>query len=310
MQNGLGGISTAAGGDVTLIAGGDVTSVLPGYKSYYYDNGISGSLGNLGNDYLTAGSGAYGPQPGNVTIVAGGNVTGNYLVANGYGAIYAGAQMDASGNPVVARDANNNLITEKDAGGNPVKDASGNDIYVYALISASTGSAGTDLQYNGLALNLISGGWNVAAAQNISLQEVRNPNGVFDGSGSYAHYFNYAADDFVDLSAGNQVQLGASIALPRLSNGNSQNDVNNVSVIYPPTLNITAGAGGVDPGDRNFLSSLTLFPSAQGSLTIDTPGNLVSAHNVSGTGIPLFNLIVSDADRPNPNTRDAHFWRG
>ena len=85
--------------------------------------------------------------------------------------------MDASGNPVVARDANNNLITEKDANGNPVKDASGNDIYVYALNSASTGSAGTDLQYNGLALNLISGGWNVAAAQNIILQEVRNPNG-------------------------------------------------------------------------------------------------------------------------------------
>ena len=54
----------------------------------------------------TAGSGAYGSQPGNVTIVAGGNVTGNYLVANGTGAIYAGVKMvngipvDANGNPV------------------------------------------------------------------------------------------------------------------------------------------------------------------------------------------------------------------
>jgi filamentous hemagglutinin family protein len=306
LKNGLGGISTAAGGDVTLIAGGDVTSVLPGYKSYYYDNGISGSLGNLGNDYLTAGSGAYGPQPGNVTIVAGGNVTGNYLVANGYGAIYAGAQMDASGNPIVARDANNNLITEKDAIGNPVKDASGNDIYVYALNSASTGSAGTDLQYNGLALNLISGGWNVAAAQNIRLQEVRNPNGVFDGSGSYAHYFNYAADAYVDLSAGNQVQLGSSITLPRLSNGDATKDVNNVSVIYPSILNITAGDGGIILGTGTSSSSLTLFPSAQGSLTIDTPGNLVSAHNVSGTGIPLFNLIVSDADPTQPQYTLTH----
>ncbi len=37
LGDGLGGISTAAGGDVTLIAGGDVTSVLPSYQSYYYD---------------------------------------------------------------------------------------------------------------------------------------------------------------------------------------------------------------------------------------------------------------------------------
>ena len=34
-RNGLGGISTAAGGDVTLIAGGNVTSVLPGKGVYY-----------------------------------------------------------------------------------------------------------------------------------------------------------------------------------------------------------------------------------------------------------------------------------
>src|SRR5208282_139282 len=115
-----------------------------------------------GNDDLTAGAGAYGSQPGNVTIVAGGNVTGNYIVANGYGSIYAGAQMDANGNPVVKLDANHQPIVEKDANGNPVKDANGNPIYVYALNSASTGSAGTDTQTYALALDLIKGGWNVA----------------------------------------------------------------------------------------------------------------------------------------------------
>ena len=139
LSDGLGGISTAAGGDVTLIAGGDVTSVLPGKGVYYYD-GNSVTPEN-GNDYLTAGSGAYGSQPGNVTIVAGGNVTGNYLVANGTGAIYAGVQMDANGNPKT--------------------DSSGN----YLL--GTSGSAGTDLQNNELALSLINGGWNVTAAQNI-----------------------------------------------------------------------------------------------------------------------------------------------
>jgi filamentous hemagglutinin family protein len=262
LQNGLGGISTAAGGNVTLIAGGNVTSILPGKGVYYFD-GNQESPDN-GNDYLTAGSGAYGSQAGNVNIVAGGNVTGHYLVANGTGSIFAGVQMDANGNPVT--------------------DSSGN----YVL--GASGSAGTDLSYNGLALSLISGGWNVTAAQNILLQEVRNPNGVFNGGSSFNHYFNYAPGDYVDLSAGNLVQLGASVPLPRLSGAN-----NSVPVIYPSILNITAGAGGVMLGAPGSPTSLVLFPSPQGSLTINTAGSLVSDLS-SVQGAPqLFNLIVSDA---------------
>ena len=132
----------------------------------------------------------------------------------------------------------------------------------------------------------------MAAAQNILLQEVRNPNGDFDISGgtSLNHNFNYAPGDYVDLSAGNLVQLGASVALPRASGAN-----NNVPVIYPSTLNITAGAGGVMLGAPGSPTSLTLFPSPQGSLTINTTGSLVSDLS-SVQGAPqLFNLIVSDA---------------
>jgi len=273
LQNGLGGISTAAGGNITLVAGGNVTSVLPGKGVYYYDgNQVSP---NNGNDYLTAGSGAYGPQPGNLTIVAGGNVTGHYLVANGTGNIFAGVQMDANGNPVT--------------------DSSGN----YVL--GASGSAGTDLSNNGLALSLISGGWNLSAAQNILLQEVRNPNGVFNGGPAFNHYFNYAPGDYVDLAAGNLVQLGASVQLPRLAGAN-----NNVPVIYPSILNITAGAGGVTLGAPGSSTSLILFPSPQGSLTIDTTGPLVSKLNSVGGAPQLFNLIVSDAGH-NQYTTAANF---
>jgi filamentous hemagglutinin family protein len=281
----LGGISTAAGGDVTLIAGGDVTSYLPGSS----DTG----------DALTAGAGAYGPQPGNVTIVAGGNVSGNYVVANGYGSIYAGAQMDANGNPIVKTDAHNQPITEKDANGNTVKDASGNPIYVYALDPTSGGNAGTDPLNPNLALDLISGGWNVAAANNIYLQQVCNPNGAFNGSGAYSHYFNYAANAYVNLSAGNQVQLGASTSvLPHLSR------VSALPFIYAPILNIAAGAGGVVLGTGTSPNSLTLFPSAQGSLTIDTTagGGLSSGLNPYNGGPQQFNLIVSDANHNNYTT--------
>ena len=277
MNGGLGGISTAAGGNVTLIAGGNVTSVLPGNTTdhYYYD-GNPGPVENVqGNNYnyLTAGSGAYGSQHGDVTIVAGGNVQGHYLVANGTGGIFAGVQMDANGNPV--------------------KDLSGN----YVLGAA--GSAGADLSDNGLALSLISGGWDVAAAQNILLQEVTNPNGVFNGSGAYSHVFNYAPGDYVNLSAGNLVQLGTKISLPRLSGAN-----NNLPVIYPSILNITAGSGGVELGapSASSPSSLILFPSPQGSLTIDTTGPLFSGLNGIGGAPQLFNLIVSDAGHNNYTT--------
>jgi hypothetical protein len=128
-----------------------------------------------------------------VTVVAGGDETGNYLVANGVGSIFAGVEMDANGNPV--------------------KDVSGN----YVL--GNSGSAGTDQLNPNLALNLVSGGWNVTAAQDIILQEVLNPNGIFNvNSGGAYHYFDYSPGDYVNLSAGYLVQLGASSsALPRLT---------------------------------------------------------------------------------------------
>ncbi len=284
LSGGLGGISTEAGGDVSLIAGGNVSTVLPGNKGYYY-NGNFKTAANA--DFSTAGSGAYGHlagQPGDVTVVAGGNVTGNYTVANGTGSIYAGVKMDANGNPV--------------------KDVSGN----YVL--GTTGSAGTSQTSPNLALSLIDGGWNVTAAQNIILQEVRNPNGIFDinGGTAYKHYFDYGLDDYVNLTAGNLVQLGASSTLmprPDLISGFP------VPIIYPSILNITAGAGGVLLNEDPSLNQLILFPSPEGSLNIDTTsGGSLFATTISTLngsivyspllvkGVPqIFNLIVSDSGK-------------
>ena len=274
LSHGLGGISTEAGGNVNLTAGGNVTTVLPimvnGKLGYIYDGNSFKSLASgVNTDFGTAGSGAYGrqaDQQGNVNIVAGGNVIGNYLVANGTGSIYAGVLMGANGNP------------ETDSLGN-------------YLLGAS-GSTGTDNNKNALALSLISGGWNVTAAQNIILQEVRNPNGIFDVNGGAAnkHYFDYALNDYVNLTAGNLVQLGTSATtLPRSDNLN-------VPAIYPSIMNISAGAGGVslvgDPNDT--YNQLILFPSAQGSLTINTTQDGPLVGTLSGSSQD-FNLIVSDS---------------
>lgn len=219
----LGGISTAAGGNVNLFAGLDLTSYLP------VAGGVQGD----------AGAGCFGPEPGNLTLTAGRNVSGHYVVADGLGSITAGDNAGTSTKP--------------------------------------------------LALSLVDGGWNVAAGNDILLQEVRNPNGVFNDLGTASsptrHYFDYAPDDFVTLTAGNGVAL-LGTALPRYSDSFDAD----LPCIYPPTLEITAGAGGVTLGNN-----VILFPSAQGWLGITTTdgGPLAS----SETGADLAQLILSDSGK-------------
>jgi filamentous hemagglutinin family protein len=259
---GVGGISTEAGGNLNLTAGGNITTVMPANSGYVYDGNFISTSSTDG----TAGSGAYGSQAGDVNIVAGGDVIGHYLVANGTGNVFAGVKMDANGNPM--------------------KDGSGN----YVL--GSTGSAGNDSLNPNFALSIINGNWNVTAAQNIILQEVRNPNGVFNNnkSGAY-HAFDYGLDDSVNLTAGNQVQLGDNSAnLPRLDS---------VPLLFPSILNVTAGAGGVVLNGDSIINQLILYPSALGSLTINTTGggSLVGNLPADASGAPqLFSLIVSDGD--------------
>jgi len=88
----LGGISTAAGGNVMITAGGDVISYLP-IQSDYLDPAA---------DKLTfdGGTGAFGAQPGNVAITAGGSVYGHYVLANGVGTITANGKNGNIGAPV------------------------------------------------------------------------------------------------------------------------------------------------------------------------------------------------------------------
>lgn len=216
----LGGVSTANGGDLSLTAGLDVLSFLP----------------FAGGAQSDAGSGAFGAAPGNVTISAGRDVGGHYVVRNGTGSVNAGR--------------NAGLTTRL------------------------------------LALSLVRGGWTVNAVNDILLQEVRNPNGVFNNLGSSSavnrHRFDYATEAYTVLSGGNSVQLRGT-GLPRYTDVFSQG----IPAIYPGTLGITAGAGGVLLG-----SDVILFPSPQGNLTITTTdgGSLVGTK--AGD---LVQLIVSDS---------------
>lgn len=194
----LGGISTAAGGDVHLSAGTDIISHLP----------LAG--GNQAN----GGSGAFGTEPGNVTLEAGRDVAGHFVVRNGQGSVQAG------------RDA-----------GTPQRQ---------------------------LALSLVRGGWTIEAARDVILQEIRNPNGLFNNLGSTAsasrHRFDYDPLAFADIRAGRGIELRGT-ALPRYLDVFSQS----MPPIYPGILSLEAGAGGVKVGN-----DLVLFPSAFGHLDIRT----------------------------------------
>jgi filamentous hemagglutinin family protein len=219
VNDALSGISTGAGGDVTLTAGKDVTSYLPTQTGSHQD----------------AGSGAFGAAPGDVTITAGGSVYGHYVLANGAGRI-------------------------------------------------STPNFAGDIGNKQLALTVARGSWEVSA-RDITLQEVRNANGVFNGVGSPStdtyHLYDYSPDSRVSLTAANGVTLLGG-ALPRNTGGAA------VPVIYPPSLKISAGAGGVLLG-----ANLTLFPSPVGQLDITTTaGGSLGARDAGRT----YQLTMSDSD--------------
>jgi filamentous hemagglutinin family protein len=231
----LGGISTAAGGNVTITAGGNVTSYLPVQNNY--------------NDALyDGGSGAFGPEPGNVTVTAGGNVSGHYVLANGVGAITAG------------------------------------------------GNIGAPTAAGGFALSLVSGGWSVLAPNgSIYVQDVNNPNGLFNDHGGSVnvypgyHLFDYSPQASLLLDAGDAVEITGAGA-PHYAPSSPDNPV---PFLFPPTLAVIAGAGGF-----TLDADVILFPSPDGNLHITTlnGGNFQSQPNPAAPqDVTAWTLSMSDS---------------
>ena len=252
----LGGISTAAGGDVTLIAGNNVVSV-PTVPSSSQWPGASGTYG-----------------AGNVTVIAGNQITGNYTLANGTGTMLAGVQVSSaqagalqnrSADPTTYASTLSDLETEV------TQNSSGN-----GNIGAASGASGP------VTLSLIQGSWNAWAANNIYIKEVNNPNGTFNSLQSFL--FNYASDAAANFWAGNAIELvGAN-----LTRVNRQNQT--MPPIYAPILSLNAGAGGI-----TIDKSIILYPSSEGSLQITTRngGDLNGAVNASST--TLTGITMSDS---------------
>jgi filamentous hemagglutinin family protein len=287
------GIRTLNGGNISVTAefgdvntGGNYQGYLFGQRaSPYYK--VSRTLGGIST---YAG--------GNVSITAGGNVTSYLPLQNDYNeAQYDGASGAFGSQP------GNVTIT---AGGN----VSGHYVLANGIGTiTAAGNIGAPTTSGGFALSLIKGSWNVAAPNgSIYLQDVRNPNGVFDDKGNvntYAgyHLFDYDPSSSLTLEAGQSVEItgaGAPHGIPS-SPGIS------VPILFPPTLNVTAGSGG-------FVldTDVILFPSPYGNLHITTlnGGGFRSYQDpYDPTTQNIFTLSMSDsaATQWSPNANVSVF---
>ena len=287
--SGSAGIQTGSG-NISLLAGNSIT-VNSGYvrtvNSGSIDvNAVSGTVKTGTNpngfDFRSTGTGyVVDSDLGGISTANGGNVTinaGTDIIS--YLPVAGGVQTDAGSGCFGSAAGNVTLTAGRDVLGHYV-----------AVNGTGTINAGRNAgsASKPLALSLVSGGWNVKAANDILLQEVRNPNGIFNDLGSASsslrHYFDYSADAYTILTAGNSVKLLGS-ALPRYEDSFESS----IPCIYPPTLEISSGAGGVALG-----GDLILFPSAQGWLSIATSGGGSFASLKSGSD--LAQIILSDSGK-------------
>ena len=198
----LGGIATAHGGNVTINAGQDILSDYVSPLLNYCSIGAfgAGGIDDSGNPLGDA-------TPGNVSLTAGRDIVGSFMVVNGAGTVLAG----------------------RDVG--------------YGSSSASFGlvKGGWTIKagWDAVSQTVMKG------QGNIYLNEVYNPNGSQNannaGYGAGVPFqFDYASDAYVDLVSGNSVQLMGDHLKYDDQNNNSARPP-----IYAPILKIATGAGGV-----------------------------------------------------------------
>lgn len=250
-------VSSQLGG-ISTENGGNVTINAGGNVCSYLP-----TQDNYNSVYLDGGCGAFGANPGNVTITAGGSVTGNYIVANGAGRITANGNVGSLPFP---------------------------DEYL--------------APYGLCALNLVNGSWTVSAPNastpngampngNIYLQDIRNPNGIFNDvlSSPYFHYFDYGLSDSVSLQAADSVVISGADAPHTTANAGA------IPFVFPSSLTVSAGAGGFNLG-----VDVALFPSPYQDLHITT----INGGDFQGSGNYL-EMSDSAAKAFNPDANVTTF---
>jgi hypothetical protein len=268
--SGAGGIVTGIANGAVIAGPGGNINVLAEAGSVNCGSSTAGySFSQSGVGYaVNPGLGGIGTASGgNVSIQAGGNIIATLPSGTGSGDAGSGAFGAAPGNVTLT------------AGGNVL----GHYVLANGTGAINCNSAGTSSE--AIALSLIKGGWTVNATGNIFLQEVRNPNGMLNGTGSaggrggppgpFRFLFDYDPLAYVVLDAGQGVTITGS-GVPRVS-GTQE------GLIFPPSLTIDAGPGGI-----TLDNSVSLFPSPEGTLNLATTGG----GNLNGN---TQSILISDS---------------
>ncbi|MDB6066571.1 MAG: Filamentous hemagglutinin family outer membrane protein [Pedosphaera sp.] len=280
---GTGFIGTTAGGSISITAlsgsidAGRGGNHLDGSTAYQWQrNGTyipftATSLSGIGGIDTLAG--------GDITLNAGGDIRSRGPTSGTYG---------------LTQSANMNLTA-------------GGSIYGRFQVADGTGTINAGVNFGSASspasLSLITGGWQVHAGHDIILEEVLNPRGVFSSQALVPFQFDYSPIDWVSLNGGNSVQLMGDSPLHTADNPSRL-------PIYPPILDIQAGAGGVHLGN-----DVILFPSPMGSLTVTTTdgGALYGGAPLTANDAPQLQpnpadyarLIVSDSGSSDYSTFDT-----
>ncbi len=267
--NGLGGIGTVQGGNVDIDSGHDITA--------------SGGM-----------IGAFGAEPGNVTVHAAHRALGTYMLRNGVGLITAGATLHNDDNQL-----------------DPTE------------ITSAEGDIGSP--DNLVSLGLIAGSWRVFAGRDIWLNEVFNPNGSMnanrfvgssDPQARVRFHFDYSlfredevTHEVLARDASAAFAAGDGVHLLGTNPAHASNNENITRIpVYPPQLEIHAGKGGVELGN-----DLVLYPSPTGRLSIETTdggsmrSSLTDVDDITGSKfiVPTFHtLTMSDSPREGRSKLD------
>ena len=325
VANGILGIGSDVGGNVTVVAGGNV---LTGDSTATLTGGSAGNQAGIG-DYTGGHIGVFGQpvilQPRSLTksnlllpnapdnlllVIAGGNITGNYMVRHGRGVFRAGYSLVPGVDPGTL---NADAVAAAAPGGaaSPLaRSALANDPSTGPL----TGWVGTlarpitfDLLFGQPTTdaqgNIVRPSIDVLGANGDAIRAIESPSLVYPAMGQVLEPNlqapGFSPDDaaFLEAETGDIALIGNNISIiPEQAHGLRQPATNRNVWILPPILRVTTHdfTRGLESrgGDFVLLNDMVLFPSSTGGLTLDVAGQARTA-NLAANGPAQLSITLT-----------------
>ena len=197
-------------------------------------------------------------------VVAGGDVSGDYMVRNGEATLLAGYALPA-GVDTPAELASLGL----DAPLSVEREQLRRDLDVSALAASSENRGWIGTLADPITIDLVQGSVDLLGRNGVAVRTVENPSLVYPpvgGGRGDAKVPTYGPEDFAlfEAETGDVVLLGNDAQLPDPSNPGTR-AVNPLVWLLPPSLTIrTNAAEGERPGDFVQLEDFLLYPSTKG----------------------------------------------